>query len=286
VNLPRAIHVLLVSLALCAATGGCASKSPKLQREWLAALSGDAEVRPGVKLPDRQAIQNKREARDYLVSALTRIGLKAERQPYGTDSENIYAVLTCGRPSAEAVVVGAHYDTVRGAPGANDDGSGVAAVLAVAREMTRHKPRARDMIFVLFDEEERGLLGSRSFAQTLKDQNRPIHSVHTIDQVGWDSNHNRAIELEIPYEGAEALYAEAAKRLKLVIPIYVTPETGSDHVSFRRQGFKAVGITEEYRHKDTTPFIHKPGDTFQTIDFDYLTSTTRLLVEVMRTLTR
>jgi Peptidase family M28 len=257
-----------------------------LEREVIAALSGESEIRPGVKLANRFALENKQEARTYLLAVLTRFGLEGKRQPYGTDGENIYAVLTATEPAPDAIVLGAHYDSVRTAPGANDDGTGVAAVLAVAEQLTRITPRRRDVIFVFFDEEERGLVGSRNFAQMLKDENRSIHSVHTIDQMGWDQNHNRAIELEIPYEGAVELYQQAADALQLTIPIFTTPETGSDHVSFRRLGYKAVGITEEYRHGDTTPFIHKAGDTFQTIDFEYLASTTRLMVEVMRMLVR
>ena len=69
------------------------------------------------------------------------------------------------------------------------------------------------------------------------------------------------------------------------IPLLITPESGSDHSAFRKLGFKAVGITEEYRNKDTTPYIHRPGDTYETVNFDYLASTTRLLVEVMKMLT-
>ena len=111
------------------------------------------------------------------------------------------------------MVFGAHYDSARSAPGANDDGTGVVAVLATARELVREKARARDLIFVLFDEEERGLQGSRAFAEMLKSQNRAIHSVHTIDQTGWDENANRAIELELPYDGAVDLYTQAAAAL-------------------------------------------------------------------------
>lgn len=273
---PRPLHAVQQSAATDPTT---------LEREVIAALSGETEIRPGVKLANRSTTENKHEARTYLIAILKRLGLEGKRQAYGTDSENIYAILPGSQPSAEAVVVGAHYDSVRVAPGANDDGTGVAAVLAVAQQMSTITPRRRDIIFVFFDEEERGLVGSRNFAQMLKDENRPIHSVHTIDQMGWDQNHNRAIELEIPYEGAVELYQQAADTLKLTIPIFTTNETGSDHVSFRRLGYKAVGITEEYRHGDTTPFIHKTGDTFQTIDFDYLASTTRLMVEVMRMLT-
>lgn len=284
----RAFVVLAALLSTYAASPRPPQTAPTdpavLEREVIAALSGEAEIRPGVKLPNRFAIENKQEARTYLIAVLKRFGLEGKRQAYGTDSENIYAILGGSQPSADAVVVGAHYDSVRTAPGANDDGTGVAAVLAIAQQMSRVTARQRDMIFVFFDDEERGLVGSRNFAQLLKNETRPIHSVHTIDQMGWDQNHNRAIELEIPFEGAVELYQRAADTLKLTIPIFTTDETGSDHVSFRRLGFKAVGITEEYRHSDTTPFIHKGGDTFQTIDFEYLASTTRLMVEVMRVL--
>ncbi len=252
-----------------------------LQREVLAALTGETDIRPGVKITNRFTIENKREARTYLAAQLSRIGLTPQRQSYGTESENVYAILSCGRPGAEAVVFGAHYDSVRVAPGANDDGTGVVAVLATARELAKTKGRTRDLIFVFFDEEERGLVGSRNFAQMLKDQNRLVHSVHTIDQAGWDGNGNRAIELELPYDGAVALYKRAAAALGMTMPIWETTETGSDHSSFRRLGFKAIGITEEYRHNDTTPFIHKAGDTLATINFPYLASTTRLMIQVM-----
>jgi acetylornithine deacetylase/succinyl-diaminopimelate desuccinylase-like protein len=257
-----------------------------LQRRVLAALSGNTEIAPGLTLANRFTIENKRAARDYLIATLKELGLDGQRQPYGTDSENIYAELKSGIPGADAIVIGAHYDSVRAAPGANDDGTGVVAVLGVASELMRLKPKTHDVIFVFFDEEERGLVGSRNFAQMLKDTNRAVHSVHTIDQVGWDSNHNRAIELELPFDGAVELYKQAAERMKADIPIYTTTETGSDHNAFRKLGFPAVGITEEYRHQDTTPFIHRAGDTFETVDFDYLASTTWLVVEVMRALTQ
>jgi Zn-dependent M28 family amino/carboxypeptidase len=220
------------------------------------------------------------------VAVLARLGFEAKRQPYGTEGgENVYAVLRCGRPGAEALVLGAHYDSVRQGPGANDDATGVAAVVLVAAEMRRTTGRTRDLYFVFFDEEERGLRGSRAFAQMLAEEKRAIFAVHTIDQMGWDSNHNRAIELELPYEGVNEVYQAAAKALHMPIVIYTTTEAGSDHSAFRRLGFKAVGLTEEYRHKDTTPFIHRAGDTFPTVDFAYLGGTTRLVVEVMKRLT-
>jgi hypothetical protein len=256
-----------------------------LQQEIVSRLAGATQIRPGVMLPNRFSVENKQEARAYLVTVLKRLGLDAKRQAYGTEGgENIYAVLSCGRRGAEAVVLGAHYDSVRQGPGANDNATGVAAVMLVAAEIVRTTPRRRDLYFVFFDEEERGLRGSRAFAQMLVDEKRPVYAVHTIDQMGWDSNHNRAIELERPYDGVTDIYQSAAKALHMPIVIYTTNEGGSDHSAFRRLGFKAVGITEEYHHQDTTPFIHTPKDLFDTVDFAYLASTTRLVAEVMKRL--
>ncbi len=295
VRLPHLVAVVFTAVTLqtslsCAAHGRLDTQPTSagiipLQQEIVSRLAGAAEIRPGVRLANRFSVENKQEARTYLVAVLKRFGFDAKRQAYGTaGGENIYAVLPCGRPGAEAVVLGAHYDSVQRGPGANDDATGVAAVMLVATQMRRVARRTRDLYFVFFDEEERGLRGSRAFAQMLADEKRPVFAAHTIDQMGWDSNHNRAIELELPYDGVTEVYRAAAKALQMPIVIYTTTEAGSDHSAFRRLGFKAVGITEEYHHNDTTPFIHTAKDVFSTIDFAYLASTTRLLTEVMKNL--
>ncbi len=268
-----------------AGSTAAAIDAPALQREIVAELAGHTEIQPGLKLPNRFTPENREAARVYLESVLKRIGLEPKRQKYAT-GENVYAVLSCGKPNAETIIVGAHYDTVKVAPGANDNATGVAAVAGVALAMTQVKERSRDLMFVFFDEEERGLIGAKAFAQMLKDENRPINSVHTIDQMGWDSNNNRAIEIEMPYDGAMDLYEKIADAMKPAIIVYSTTDKDSDHQAFSVLGFKAVGVTEEYHHGDTTPFYHKAGDTFETVNFDYLTSTTKLLVEVMKTLVK
>jgi len=289
---PVLVGVCAAALVL-SATACTAHKPPALnvpaatafQKGVVSALAGARDIRPGVRLVNRYTPENKVEVRAYLADLLKRFGLTPQRQAYSAEGENVYAILASGRPSADLIVLGAHYDSVRTTPGANDNATGVAAVAAVAELMSRSRGSlAHDIAFVFFDEEERGLRGSRAFAQMLKDGNRAVHSVHTIDQMGWDQNGNRAIELELPYEGAVAVYEAAARALAMPIVIHTTTEAGSDHSAFRRLGYKAVGITEEYRNKDTTPYIHKPGDTFDTVNFDYLASTTRLLAKVIGTL--
>jgi Iap family predicted aminopeptidase len=257
-----------------------------LQKEIVSILAGATDIKPGLKLSNRAAAENKAEARTYLTDLWKRLGLDVQAQDYSPEGRNIFARLPASRPSAEFIVVGAHYDSVRNSPGANDDATGVAVVTAAAAEMGRVPSRSRNIIFVLFDEEERGLRGSRAFAQKLKDENRAVHSVHTIDQMGWDADGDRAVELEIPYAGALALYEKAAGALPGPVPLLTTTEAGSDHSAFRKLGFPAVGLTEEYHHQDTTPHIHRPTDAADTVDFAYLRSTTNLVVAVLKILTR
>jgi Zn-dependent M28 family amino/carboxypeptidase len=279
-----AVAILVAGVSLDAAPQ---QTTEALQREVLGALTGATEIRPGVKIANRGELANRKEARDYLLATLKRLGLDGKRHPYGTaEGENIYAVVSCGKPNAETVIFGAHYDSTSRGPGANDDGTGVVTVMAMAAQLAKNKPVSRDVMFVFFDEEERGLIGSKAFAQWMKSENRNIHSVHTVDQVGWDEDKDRAIEIELPYVGAEAFYREAAKAAGLTMDIYVTQETGSDHNAFRQAGFKAIGITEEYQHQDTTPFIHKATDTFETVNFEYLGVATKLMIQVMSALTK
>jgi Zn-dependent M28 family amino/carboxypeptidase len=251
-----------------------------LEREIVSKLAGGIEIRPGIKLTARFTAEDKKEARAFLIEAWRKLGLEVRTQDYSETGQNIYAIAGPADPNAETVVLGAHYDSVRGAPGANDNATGTALITAAAARLSRLKPLTRRLIFVLFDEEERGMRGSRAFAQKLKDEGARIHSVYTVDQMGWDKDGDKAIELEIPYEGALELYARVAAGMKPPIPILTTQERGSDHSAFRRRGFKAVGLTEEYHHDDTTPHIHRAGDTADTVDFDYLASTTELAVRV------
>jgi len=277
-----ALALLATSCVVRRAPAFDAPAATALQEGIVFALAGASEIRPGVSLANRSTPENKKEVRAYLADLLKRFGLAPGRQAYSAEGENVYAILACGRPSADLIVLGAHYDSARNTPGANDNATGVAAVAAVAEHLSHVKrPRARDIMFVFFDEEERGLRGSRAFAQMLHDEHRAVHSVHTIDQMGWDQDGDRAIELELPYEGAVAVYQAAARALAMNIVIHTTTEAGSDHSAFRRLGFRAVGITEEYRNHDTTPYIHRPGDTVDTVNFEYLASTTRLLARVM-----
>ncbi|KAH3764040.1 M28 family peptidase [Pelomyxa schiedti] len=181
----------------------------------------------------------------------------------------------------EVVVIGAHCDSVS-CPGADDNGSGSAAVLQIADAVVRMRIRKRATLIVFFDQEECGLVGSRYFARFLHkvESLSKIHSVHTVDMIGY--NYKWQIALFNPHPGLIEMYthtyAEQDPRLK------VLPHTLagiSDFLSF--PDFVCTGLGEPKLDSGTVsnPNHHKPTDTIETIDFDYLRANISLVLAVV-----
>jgi len=247
-------------------------------------LSGELELIPGLSLRDRATTSSRKLARDHLAAVLQQFGLTPQTHEYGT-GVNLFARLNSTTGAGPEVVLGAHFDTVPQSPGANDNATGVAVVLAVARFLSQLDCRSKAVVVVLFDEEEVGRLGSQAFAAKLAADGVAVHSVHTVDQVGWDRNADRLIELQRADPGLRELYDRAVVKLGVAIPLVDTSTGSTDHVSFRPR-FPAVGVTEGYRSGDTTPHRHMATDRFPTINIDYLKSTTVLVSQVIADLVR
>jgi hypothetical protein len=113
--------------------------------------------------------------RDYVADRLRRLGLEVRTQRTsvivpegpravaGGEVENVIGVLHGRDASAKAVVVEAHYDSAPNSPGSADDGAGVASALETARALVAEGQPLRDVVFVITDGEENGLLGARAF---------------------------------------------------------------------------------------------------------------------------
>ena len=248
------------------------------QDQLVATLSGATSLPGGGLLPQRSSIENRAATADYLLEEFEALGLPTFTQSYAEDALNVYARLVATTdPDAPYLVVGAHYDTVPDSPGANDNATGVALLFGLARYLGELPCRSKNVLFVVFDEEEIGLVGSWHFARLLSEEGLPIEAAHTIDQMGWDADGDRAIEIERPDEGLLEIYQAAAAELGE--PFILTPtQTGfTDHVSFRDWGFPAVGLTEEFVSGDTTRHYHLPSDTYDTVDLAYLRSSTVLV---------
>jgi hypothetical protein len=229
------------------------------------------------ELPAPRATQTEREAaRSYLAAELERLGWEPELHAYASGA-NLLATLPASAPSAPSVIVGAHFDTVPDSPGANDNASGVAVVLAVARALADASCREVAITVAFFDEEERGLFGARALAQARSPAD--VLAVHTIDQVAWDEDGDRVFELEQPTPALEQAWRAAAEAIG--VPVVTTATTGTDHQAFRERGFAAIGLTEEYVGGDTSPHRHLATDTPDTVDLDYLVLAARLAIRVV-----
>jgi len=143
------------------------------------------------------------------------------------------------------VILGAHYDSVVDSPGANDNASGTATVLAIARQAAK-TPLARQAWFVAFDGEEDGLHGSKAFVSQAKPEFiKGLEGMLNFDMVG--------INDRLRVGGTESL-TKIAKTTDPQISTFGS-KGGSDHASFASAG---VPVLFFYRGED--PNYHQPGD--------------------------
>lgn len=250
---------------------------------------------------------------------------KAARVPQPTMLTNVVATLKGTQPeSANRVyVVSGHYDSMCtsptdakcDAPGANDDASGTAAVLEMARVMAKYKFEAT-IIFMTVAGEEQGLLGSTYFAETAKKNNLDIEAMFTNDIIGSSLGGNgvrdphsvRVFSEGVPSNETQAeattrrsvggendsASRQLARFIKETSERYVPSMKvrmiyrrdrygrGGDHIPFLERGFPAVRFTEpneNYHHQHQNVRIENGiqyGDLPQFDDFDYIANVARV----------
>ncbi len=260
--------------------------APDIAPEWLETmqsdvvgkLSGAEPISTGVTLSDRSGTQARARTQLYLEEELRALGYDVQVQQFqgSAPGSNIYVERMGEGPGT--YIFGAHYDSVADSPGANDNATGVAAVLATARMLKDQEDCLQNgVMFAFFDQEERGLVGSRAFAAQLVTLGTDVRGVITVDQLGWDEDGDRRMEVEVPATGMLSAFRETIERRGLDVEVVETDTVGSDHTAFREQGFAAMGITEEYVSGDTTPHYHLSSDTFETVNIAYLSNSTRVL---------
>jgi hypothetical protein len=218
---------------------------------------------------------------------------QGRRVPQPTPCVQVVATLKGSSP--ETIIIGAHLDSLNlsvaptegPAPGANDDASGVALTLELARQLAGTTPR-RTIKFVAFTGEEQGLLGAIALAQRAKDENWPIVAMLNNDTVGSSRNlsgqENTKQVRVFSEKGDNHDSRELARFIEWTVRQAVDDFTvklvlrrdrfgrGGDHTPFVLQGFSAVRfieVHEEFKHQ------HTPDDLVQQMDFDYLANVTR-----------
>ncbi len=131
----------------------------------------------------RYTSQERSRTRNYITSELKKLGWKPQLQNFA-EGVNIFAERQGTDKKAGKILVGAHYDTVAISPGADDNASGVAALLEIARLLgTRQTPRTLQLVF--FDKEEAGLLGSKAFTTQSAQLLQNLRGVIVMDMIGY-----------------------------------------------------------------------------------------------------
>ena len=130
----------------------------------------------------RQTPAERSRTRAYITTELKKLGWKPQLEKF-EDGVNVFAQRPGTDKNAGAILVGAHYDTVYISPGADDNASGVAVVLEIAR-LLGSRPTPRTLQLAFFDKEEAGLLGSKAFV-TNKKHLENLQGVIVMDMVGY-----------------------------------------------------------------------------------------------------
>nr|WP_039813052.1 DUF4910 domain-containing protein [Jeotgalibacillus malaysiensis] len=166
----------------------------------------------------------------------------------------------------DIIVVGAHHDSVPGAPGANDDASGTAMTLELARVL-KNVPTDTELRFVTFGAEELGLIGSYHYVDTLSDEEIDNTVANfNLDMVGSRDAGDLVMRT---LDGQPNLVTELSQKSSLKLNGEATPFSqggSSDHVPFAAAGIPAA----LFIHSPLEPWYHTPDDTIDKIDIDKL----------------
>jgi Iap family predicted aminopeptidase len=143
------------------------------------------------------------------------------------------------------LIIGGHFDSVPGSPGANDNASGTAVTLELARELA-NTPFSKQIWFIAFDAEEDGLVGSRAFVVQAKPEFlRGLRAMLNFDMVGVNE------KLGV---GGNAPVVRAVQAVKSDIDTF-QDFSGSDHASFA-----SAGVPVAFFFRGLEPNYHQPGD--------------------------
>ena len=229
-------------------------------------------------------------AADYLVEKLSALSnITVNDHAYSVNGRNIIATQLGKVTPNNIFIICAHYDTVDDYC-ADDNASGTTAVLEVARILST-QCMDNTIIYALWDEEEDGLLGSKNYADTAAANGDNILGVLNLDMMAYDGDGDNDFDIDVRnLSGSLALKDDflavlAGSGLNLNVNVVNPGSTASDHFWFWNNGYPAIFVGESWANGDQTPEYHKATDRFSTLDIDYFTDMTRLVLNFMATKT-
>ena len=284
---------------------------PAALREHVTAL-----VRYGPRSPANPAATG--PVLDYLTGQLAGFGYRVSVERYGPAAHEVNLIAGPHRPAdAPIVEVGAHWDTVADSPGADDNASGVAGLLEIARTLALDPP-ARPPRFCVFGGEEDAVpfTGSRAHVARLGRDGVQVDGAVVLEMIGYrdvrpgsqripESMRDAVGDVDAVDRGdfvcaigsIESTHwlaaVQAAGWLQQptlsVLPLPVPRQHAgdgarSDHVPYWAAGRKAVMVTDTAEFRN--PHYHRASDTVDTLDFDFAASVTAAVTDAVRSLSR
>ncbi len=230
--------------------------------------------------------ENCSKAAEYIYKEFRKMGLWVQFDEWeyaGFESQNVVATLNGTSQSDAMFIMSAHYDTTPDSLGADDDGSGIAAVLASAKIMSKYTFN-HTIRFITFSGEEVGTYGSYTYAKEAYERGDNIVAVINLDMVGYADTAKGGKMLRI-FETERARWissfsANVGKKYIDIIDISVQPipnYRGADHQAFLDHGYDAVF----YAHYDGYLWGNSPEDTPDRLNHTYQVKATKFFLALM-----
>jgi len=286
---------------------GCAAVLGAISAEAVAGHIGTLE---GVRHP-LAAPEALEAAADYLAQTLSDLGYQVEEQTFpehGRLFRNVMASLPGLTRPEERILVVAHYDTVANSPGADDNASGVAGVLELARVFAGCRlERTVQFVGVCLEENQivgdrsTGLQGSKALAALAHREGWQIAGVLVLESIGFAGpDLVQTLPPGIPFEVSKVgdfiavitnetslalaqSFADSVGRYVIELPHAVLPVPGngellpdtrrSDHAPFWDLGYPAIMLTDTTNFR--SPHYHQPSDTLDTLNLAFATAVVR-----------
>jgi hypothetical protein len=267
-----------------------------------------------IDIGERAAYQTKAQARacDYIRREFEKMGYAARLVPYdggGTTRYNVEAIAAGGlHPEKGLLIVSAHYDTAPGTPGADDNASGVAGVLEIAR-LLKDRPLQREVRFVAFGTEEPPAfgtpnMGSYRYARALRDSGANVAGLINLEMLGYYNPKKGSqlyppfLHLFFPNHGnficvvsnmPSRTFLTSVKKnwtaipdLPLVtaaLPKALSGVTMSDQLNFWNEGFPAVMVSDTSFFRN--PHYHERTDTPDKLNYAKMAQVVRSVADVI-----
>ena len=289
----------------------CLRADPNEMRRWIKYLALEIGPRP------YSSPKLLRKVADRLSGSFKSLGYNVDEQLYYYRGEIYYNI--CASPKTERIeqgsvpllVVGAHYDTVSHSPGADDNASGIAGIMELARLISRDPPPGVRLVAFALEEPpvfRTRYMGSFVYARRLKSSKASVRGMICLDMIGYFSD--RPKSQSFPLFFMDRFYPNAGNFIALVgnikstkwtkavkeafsrgtnlpveslnAPVMVVGIDFSDHRSFNRFGYPALLVTDTafYRNRN----YHRPSDMPNTLDFHRAAKVVDGLAYAVRTL--